>query len=166
MPNMSTIQYHSHYVAVIKRCTLNLMSCVTIPRTCTFSCALKCIAHGIPSYNHNASVRSTTLLPLREWPRLERLPLSQYLGPSQVRRICQQWIGIYPHIPAVALVAVRLGVIPRQPPLVICFPPDYNISWQTVVSWQQWLCLGHLFCRLPYVIKTKRCIISIVLSLI
>ena len=60
--------------------------------------------HGIPSYNHKASVRSTTLLPLGEWPIL---PLSQDLDPSPVRRICQLWIGVYPYIKAVALVTIH-----------------------------------------------------------
>ena len=46
MPTMSTIQCYSHYVAVIKRCTLNLRSCMAIPRTGTWSCALNCSVHG------------------------------------------------------------------------------------------------------------------------
>ena len=104
MPKMPPIQCYSHYVAVIKRCTLNSRTCMAIPRTDTWSCALNCSAYGIPSYNHKASVRSTTLLPLGEWPRL---PLSQDLDPSPVRRICQLWIGVYPHIKAVALVTIR-----------------------------------------------------------
>ena len=88
MPTMSTIQCYSLYVAVIKRCTLNLRSCMAIPRTGTRSCALNCIVHG-------------------EWPWLERLPLSQDLCPSHVRRIWQLWIGRYTHIPAVALITVH-----------------------------------------------------------
>ena len=106
MPKMSTIQCYSHYVAIIKHSTLNLRSCMATPRTDTCACAMNCSAHGIPSYNHKASDRSTTLLPLGEWPRF---PLSQDLDPSPVRRICQEWIGVYPHniIKAVALVTIR-----------------------------------------------------------
>ena len=69
--------------------------------------------HGIPSYNHNASVRSTTLLPLEEWPRLEWLSLGQYICPSPIRSIWQLWIGRYTHIPAVALVTARFRCYSR-----------------------------------------------------
>ena len=72
-----------------------------------WSCALNCSAQGTSSSYHNASVRSTTWLPLGEWPRLERLPLSHDLGPFPVRRIGQLLLGRYPHIPVVALVIVR-----------------------------------------------------------
>ena len=160
MPKMSTIQCYSHYVAIIKRCTLNLRSCTAISRTDTWSCALNCSAHGIPSYNHKASVRSTTLLPLGEWPRL---PVSQDLDPSPVRRICQLWIGVYPHIKAVALVTVRFMYYSKAASVEM-FSTRLHYFWANSCFLAAMILLISLV--LLYASKTKRSTIPIVLSLI
>ena len=102
---MSTFQCYRHCVAVIKCCTLNLRSCMASLRT--WWCALNFSPHGIPSYNHNALVRITSVLPMGEWPRLEWLTFGQELFPSPVRRIWQLWIVRYTHVPAVVLITAR-----------------------------------------------------------
>ena len=160
MPKMSTIQCYSHYVAIIKHSTLNLRSCMATPRTDTCSCAMNCSAHGIPSYNHKASDRSTTLLPLGEWPRF---PLSQDLDPSPVRRICEQWIGVYPHIKAVALVTIRFMYY-HKAASVEMFSTRLHYFWANSCFLAAMTLLISLV--LLYVSKTKRSTIPIVLSLI
>ena len=140
-----------------------LRSSTAIPRTGT--CALICSAHGIPSYNqvHNASVRSTTVLPLGEWPRLERLPLSQDICPFPVRSISQLWIGKYIHIPAVALVTVRFRCYSKAASIGEMFSTRLHVFWANSCFLASLTLLRSLV--LLYVSKTKRCIISTVLSL-
>ena len=163
MQKMSTIQCYSHYVAVIKRCRLNLRSCMAIPRTCTWPCTLNCSTHGIPSYIHNASVRSTTVLPREDWHRLERLPLSQDLCPSPVRSIWQLWIGRYTHIPAVALVTVHFRSYSKAASVGEMFSTRLQDFWANSCFLASLTLLRSIV--LLYVSKTKRSIISIVLSL-
>ena len=132
---------------------------MTIPRIYTRSCALNCSAHDIPSYNHKASVRSTTLLLLGEW---QRLPLSQDLDPSQVRRICQLWIGVYTHINAVALVTIRFMYYSKAASVEM-FSTRLHYFWTNSCFLAAMTMLISLV--LLYVSKTKRSTFPIVLSL-
>ena len=131
---------------------------MAIPRTDTCSCAMNCSAHDITSYNHKASVRSTTLLPLGEWPRL---PLSQDLDPSPVRRICQLWK--YPNIPAVALVTIHFMYYSTAASVEM-FYTRLHYFWANNCFLAAMTLLISLV--LLYVRKTKRFTIPIVLSLI
>ena len=93
----------------------------------------------------------------------ERLPLSQYIGQSTVKRIWKldRDTEIYPR--SCTGNWYTLGVAPSQPLLVEWFP-DYEISGQPVVPWHHLTLLMPLV--LLYLNKTKRPVISIVLSLI
>ena len=87
-----------------------------------------------PSYNHNVSVRSTTLMPLGEWSKTAATRWRPSSIPSQKdRATVDRGTDTY-YSSSCAGNGHTLGVAPRQPVLVECFP-DYGISGQTVISW-------------------------------
>ena len=101
---------------------------------CTLTCLCHiCSGHGTPSYNHNVSVRSTTLMPLGEWSRTAATRWRPSSIPSQKDRATVDR-GTNTYSSSCTGNGHALGVAPRQPVLVEGFP-DYGISGQTVVSW-------------------------------
>ena len=106
----------------------------------------------------------TTVLPREDWHRLERLPLSEDLCPSPVRKIWQLWIERYTHIPAVALVTVHFRSYSKAASVVEMFSTRLQDFWANSCFLAALTLLRSLV--LLYVSKTKRSIISIVLSLI
>ena len=76
---------------------------------------------GTPSYNHNVSVRSTTLMPLGEWSRTAATRWRPSSIPSQKdRATVDRGTDIY--FSGCAGNEHALGVAPRQPVLVEYLP--------------------------------------------
>ena len=116
-----------------------------------------------PTWHPFIQPRSTTLLPMEEWPRLEWLPLGQDLCPSPVRSIWQLWMGRYTHIPAVALVTARFRCYSRAD-FVGGILSRLQYFWASSCFLRSTTLLRLL--ALLYMGKTNCSIISIVLSVI
>ena len=86
------------------------------------------------------------------------------LCPSPVRRMWQLWIGRYTHIPAVALVTVHVRCYSKAASVGEMLPTRLQDFWANSCFLASLTLLRLLV--LLYVSKTKRSIISIILSLI